>query len=600
MSAAPPRALLPSASGGARSSPIGSQGGVDANCTLAVGGTGADVAPSEGATGRATTPIARDRRPVPRTKRRPRARRATIAPSAPARTRARGPPSSAARCARAATTAAAADSGAVQAARLRPRGRRPTVHRAATPPLRAVRGSDRCGRRFRLEHVFVRQRDQRRHRLARGMRRVTAPSVANCVSRSSQAPRACHSADDSARSPGQPAAASHCARIRSIHEVCRSRACADPRAPLASGPRARDRRRTVRRSRRRARRRAALRGATRLRVAPGAASRRAPPRRTASAAAPPRGPWAAARARARSGRGPRRGSARRRPRRQATGCTDATASSRPGHCSDGQRMSSASARTSSRRDAKSSMAMPIVASGSASARSRAQRSARAISSRGVAPTARRNGPAESRTVAQCPTSIPAAASAARSRCCCGESSTNPASVTDAPRQMRAAEAPRTSQSGNCAGSIAPPAVRIPAKSSAQRANAAQSSSPPAHARQLRPPAPHAWTNDQASAASVAAPCSSISDKPSEATIRFHRYAPCADGQEPWRRDWIVRGEDIEPQALEPAAPRHDVGRRPDGATGGTLRVVVERGEPARQALVRRDDRRARGERRAQR
>ena len=58
----------------------------------------------------------------------------------------------------------------------------------------------------------------------------------------------------------------------------------------------------------------------------------------------------------------------------------------PGHRSAGQRMSSASARDFVAACGEILTAMPItVASGSASARSRAHASARAISSRGVAP-----------------------------------------------------------------------------------------------------------------------------------------------------------------------------------------------------------------------
>ena len=398
MSVVPPPTRVPGASSGASSSRTVSRSSPDARRPARRHRHGLarrKVPPAA----RATTPSERDRRRSPRTKRPRRERRAPIAQSALRRTRARAPPSRAARCARAATRAEAADWVAAKVARRRRRARRPTRRRTGAPPLRARRESprkrsptpaerrDRFGERPSAADRVVRRDARRDPAERRKLSEQLVPGVSRLPFRRRQRPI-----------PGP----SHRLDPRTPECGPLTRARAGRPAQLLARlspalPQALDRRGRARRSRHRVRYRVALPRASRVRAATGAANRRRCRqirRAQQRGSAPHRQRTLRERDQVES---PSPTAAPCSPRHRAKGCTAALPPLVPGHCSAGQSISSASARISSRRDPRSAIAMPIVAPGSASTRSRAHCNARVTSSRGVVAMTRRTEPGTSPT-----------------------------------------------------------------------------------------------------------------------------------------------------------------------------------------------------------
>ena len=317
---------------------------------------------------RATAPQARsrtwsadDRRRCAHTRTRPRARRAPIARSAPARTRARAPRSTRgtlrSRCHAIGSSGLGCGAGGQRSAAS------PATQRASsgTPAASSrpeiwIGAATVSGWNTSLPASAASVATAS----PRAIRDATEPSVANRARSSSQAPRACHSADESEPCPGQPAAASqrrHAsvhsrgdarAGIRSPARAARQRfaseGCVAATAPIASSSEM---------SRRPSRSQSASRCAHHSDSSgeAGDVGRAQKRRRLARPAT--------ARAQGRSTRAPRRSAERRSPRRQATGCTDARRLPAPATAAPDRECPRPSARTSSRRDAKSSIAMPM-------------------------------------------------------------------------------------------------------------------------------------------------------------------------------------------------------------------------------------------------
>ncbi len=425
--------------------------------------------------------------------------------------------------------------------RIRARCGRPDFGREAGDPQRIERQPrrfeqsqdfDRCARRFGLEHVFVRQRDQRRHRLAR--RDAPGHGSERCELREQIVPGA----------PRLPLGR----RQRAVSGPAGRR---EPRAP-EFGPFARCAVRGPAQTRARrspAVRQRAIDGGKRtdrvverdvapavakpigFELPPGAASRRAPPQRTASAAVPPRGPWEAARARGRSGRAAaeRIGTSLDRVAKRQVVRTDGVLAPGPLQRRAEDVLGERADLVAARRKILDGDADRRAGIGKRAFACPAERARDFIARRTARGTPQRSG----RIAHRC--AMPDLHPRRSER---GKEALLLRRELDETRQRHRCAAPDARGRGTA---DKPVRQLCRVQRAARRENPRRTRRPTARTPRSRrrprptrascgPPAPHAWTNDQASAASAAAPCSSISDNPSEATIRFHRYAPCAEGK----------------------------------------------------------------------
>ncbi len=203
--------------------------------------------------------------------------------------------------------------------------------------------------------------------------------------------------------------------------------------------------------------------------------------------------------------------------------------------------------------------------------------------------------------------MPAAASASLSLCCCGDASRNPASTTSRPRHSGTACAIAARMSGTSARSIAPRRSSSRRYCSAQAANIAGSDSAeapaaPLHARQLSPPAPQACTSAHASAARAAAPCGSSSGACADSQGRDQAMPQELDfnrRQQTRSRDDRLRVARLAPERCQPGGPRQRARGGPRPMPSAHHGGVVTRDQRAREPVVRRDERCACGERRGE-
>ena len=300
---------------------------------------------------------------------------------------------------------------------------------------------------------------------------------------------------------------------------------------------------------------------------------------------------------ARGDRARRRRAARRRALCRARDCKGVAR--RPGRATAdaGHRMSSASAWTSSRRAARSSTTTPMTAPGSARARVRAQPRARAISSRGDAPSARAMRPDAAATVSARVIEAPADASRRDEPLLLRREFDETGRAPPACRARAASASPirRSVREARPCRSHWRPGARVrsgsPSGRTSRNRRCLQRPPTSASCRLRRPTHARASTHR---AAMTAAPRGSMSDSSSSVTSRFHACPACNDVRRP------------APSGTAPAASAssHSIEtRRPTAAPEPrsrrrdlhALAPIVERDERARESPVGRDHSRARGE-----